>query len=130
MAQRSPEYVLLGDFNRRIDEEAAASIKPAEVRTDSSDPAGVPPQRADGKVATRYFWQELNDGTRSLQQVPLTGVDAGCKGFSGLDHIVLSGALAARQPAGLGSRKTAVVQAPGQRIETSDHCPRSVMLSF
>ncbi|CAN7333164.1 hypothetical protein [Massilia sp. LjRoot122] len=130
VAKSSPDFVLLGDFNRRIDEEAAAGIPPAQVRADGSGPAGVPAPGADGRVATRYLWQELNDGGRSLQQVPLTGVEEGCRGFSGLDHIVLSGALAARQPAGLGSRKTAVVQAPGQRIETSDHCPRSVTLSF
>lgn len=130
VGKQSPEYVLLGDFNRRIDEEAAAAIKPAQVRTDGSDPAGVPAAGADGKVATRYLWQELNDGSRTLHQVPLSGVEEGCRGFTGLDHIVLSGALAARQPANVGSRKTAVVQAPGQRIETSDHCPRSVSLVF
>lgn len=130
VGKQSPEYVLLGDFNRRIDEEAAAAIRPEQVRTDGSAPAGVPPQDANGKVASRYLWQELNDGTRALQQVPLAGVDAGCRGFTGLDHIVLSGALAARQAPNLGSRKTAVVQAPGQRIETSDHCPRSVSLVF
>ncbi len=130
VAKGSPDFVLLGDFNRRIDEEAAANIPAEKVRTDGSNPSGVPAQDKDGRVATRYLWQELNDGVRSLQQVPLTGVEAGCKGFSGLDHIVLSGPLAARQPASLGSRKTAVVQAPGQRIETSDHCPRSVTLAF
>ncbi len=130
VAARSPDYVLLGDFNRRIDEEADAPIQPAQVRIDGSSPAGVPPQDASGKVATRYLWQELNDGTRSLKQVPLSGTESACRGFSGLDHIVLSGALAARQPAGLGSRKTAVVEAPNQRIETSDHCPRTVTLSF
>ncbi|MEH6437798.1 hypothetical protein [Massilia sp. DD77] len=130
VAKHSPDFVLLGDFNRRLDEEAAAAIRPAQVRTDGSDPAGVPKQDADGRVATRYLWPELNDGARSLQLVPLTGVDQGCRGFTGLDHIVLSGPLAARQPAPLGSRKTAVVQAPGQRIETSDHCPRSLMLTF
>lgn len=130
VAKGSPDFVLLGDFNRRIDEEAAADIPPQKVRSDGSNPAGVPPQDKDGRVATRYLWQELNDGSRSLHQVPLTSVDTGCKGFSGLDHIVLSGPLAQRQPAALGSRKTAVVQAPGQRIETSDHCPRSVTLNF
>ena len=130
VAKRSPDFVLLGDFNRRIDEEAAAGIRPDQVRADGSDPAGVPAPGADGRVATRYLWQELNDGEPVLKQVPLTGVEAGCKGFSGLDHIVLSGPLAARQPADIGSRKTAVVQAPDQRIETSDHCPRSVTLNF
>lgn len=129
VAKQSPDFVLLGDFNRRIDEEAAANIPADKVRTDGSDPAGVPATDKDGRVATRYMWQELNAG-RDLRQVPLASVDANCKGFTGLDHIVLSGALAARQPANLGSRKTAVVQAPDQRIETSDHCPRSVTLSF
>ncbi len=130
VGQRSPDFVLLGDFNRRIDEEAAANIPAEKVRTDGSNPAGVPPQDAIGKVATRYLWQELNDGTRSLKQVPLTGIEEGCRGFTGLDHIVLSGALAARQAPDIGSRKTAVVQAPGQRIDTSDHCPRSVTLNL
>lgn len=130
VAQRSPDFVLLGDFNRRIDEEAAANIPAEKVRLDGSNPAGVPPQDANGKVATRYLWQELNDGTRALKQVPLTNVDSGCRGFTGLDHIVLSGALAARQAPEIGSRKTAVVQQPGQRIDTSDHCPRSVTLNF
>jgi endonuclease/exonuclease/phosphatase family metal-dependent hydrolase len=130
VARRSPDFVLLGDFNRRIDEEAAAGIEPARVRADGSGPAGVPVPGADGRVATRYLWQELNDGVRSLKQVPLTGVEAGCRGFTGLDHIVLSGPLAARQAADIGSRKSAVVQAPGQRIETSDHCPRSLTLGF
>lgn len=130
VARQSPDFVLLGDFNRRIDEEAAATIRTDQVRTDGSNPAGIPAQDKEGRVATRYLWQELSDGARSLQQVPLTSIEQGCRGFSGLDHIVLSGPLASRQPANLGSRKTAVVQAPGQRIETSDHCPRSVTLNF
>lgn len=130
VAARSPDFVLLGDFNRRIDEEAATNIRPEQVRLDGSNPAGVPPQDANGRVATRYLWQELNDGSRSLKQVPLTKVETGCRGFTGLDHIVLSGALAARQAPDIGSHKTAVVQAPEQRIDTSDHCPRSVTLKL
>ena len=90
----------------------------------------MPAPGADGRVSTRYMWQELNDSGQPLRQVPLASVEAGCKGFSGLDHIVLSGPLAARQPANLGSYKTTVVQAPGQRIDTSDHCPRSVTLTL
>lgn len=128
-AKTSPEYVLLGDFNRRIDEEAAAAIKPEQVRIDGSKPEGVPKEDATGKVATRYLWQELADANRSLSQVPLQA-ESSCRGFTGLDHIVLSGALAARQAPGLVSRKTAVIQSPAQRIEPSDHCPRSVTLTF
>jgi hypothetical protein len=129
VARQSAEYGLLGDFNRRIDEEAAAAIQPAQVRLDGSNPAGVPGADASGKVATRYLWQELADAGRPLVQVPLQA-DSSCRGFTGLDHIVLSGPLAARQAAGLVSRKTPVVQVPNQRIEASDHCPRSVTLAF
>lgn len=129
VGKQSPEYVLLGDFNRRIDEEAAAAIKPEQVRTDGSNPLGAPKEDATGKVATRYLWQELADAGRPLTQVPLQA-DSACRGFTGLDHIVLSGPLAARQAPGLVSRKTAVVQVPNQRLEASDHCPRSVTLNF
>lgn len=129
VGRQSPEYVLLGDFNRRIDEEAAAAIKPEQVRIDGSNPLGAPKEDATGKVATRYLWQELADGGRPLTQVPLQA-DSACRGFTGLDHIVLSGPLAARQGPGLASRKTAVVQVPNQRLEASDHCPRSVTLNF
>ncbi|MGG7606200.1 hypothetical protein [Massilia sp. BKSP1R2A-1] len=129
VGKQSPEYVLLGDFNRRIDEEAAAAIKPEQVRIDGSNPLGAPKEDATGKVATRYLWQELADAGRPLTQVPLQA-DSACRGFTGLDHIVLSGPLAARQAPGLVSRKTAVVQVPNQRLEASDHCPRSVTLNF
>jgi endonuclease/exonuclease/phosphatase family metal-dependent hydrolase len=129
VGKQSPEYVLLGDFNRRIDEEAAAAIPPEKVRLDGSNPAGVPPTDATGKVASRYLWQELADAGRPLMQVPLQA-ESSCRGFTGLDHIVLSGPLAARQAPGLVSRKTAVLQSPAQRIEPSDHCPRSVTLNF
>jgi len=129
VGKQSPEYVLLGDFNRRIDEEAAANIPPEKVRLDGSNPLGAPKEDATGKVATRYLWQELADAGRPLSQVPLQA-DSACRGFTGLDHIVLSGPLAARQPAGLVSRKTAVLQAPNARLEASDHCPRSVTLNF
>ncbi|WP_288380732.1 hypothetical protein [uncultured Massilia sp.] len=128
-AKSSPEYVLLGDFNRRIDEEAAADIKPEQVRVDGSSALGVPKQDASGKVATRYLWQELADAGRPLTQVPLQA-ESSCRGFTGLDHIVLSAPLASRQAPGLVSRKTAVIQSPAQRIEPSDHCPRSVTLTF
>ncbi len=128
---KSPRFVLLGDFNRRIDEEAAEAVPPAQVRSDGSDPAGPNPRDAQGYVATRYLWQEISDGKPALFQVPLTGADSGCKGFTGLDHIVLSAALKARQAAAtFGSRKVAVASEPGQAIETSDHCPRIMTLNL
>lgn len=130
VAAQTPMFVLLGDFNRRLDEEAALSIAAHQVRTDGSDPASPHRPGPDGRVTSRLLWQELSDGQPGLAQVPLAGTDAACTGFTGLDHILLSTALAARQPAGLGSAKRAVVQQPQQPIISSDHCPRVVRLAL
>ena len=127
VAAQSPRWVMLGDFNRRIDDELALAVGKDLVRTDGSDPASRNAVGADGKVKTRYLWPELADGTRALFQLPLKSKDAACTGFVGLDHIVVSGqvhaALQAPRSAELGSRKVPVVNRPGQVIETSDHCP-------
>ncbi|MBL8512689.1 MAG: hypothetical protein JNJ55_01755, partial [Betaproteobacteria bacterium] len=72
IAAKSPRLVWLGDFNRRIDEEAAANIAKDQVRSDGSDAAGPNKVGADGKVATKYLWQELSDGKPTLHQVPLS----------------------------------------------------------
>lgn len=130
IAAKSPRLVWLGDFNRRIDEEAAARIAAKDVRTDGSDPASPNRVDANGKVSTRYLWPELSDGSPTLHQVPLSQGDGGCGGFVGLDHIVISDALKAINPGTIASRKVPVVNAPGQKIETSDHCPRIVELKF
>ena len=127
---RTPRLVWLGDFNRRIDEEAAAEIGKNQVRADGSDPAGPNKVDANGKVATRYLWQELSDGAPTLHQVPLSTTEGGCSGFQGLDHVVISDALKAINPGIIPARKVAVETAPGQKIETSDHCPRVVQLTF
>ena len=125
IAKTSPRLVLLGDFNRRIDEEAAAAVAPAQVRTNGSNPAGPNPIDAQGKVATRYLWQELSDGSPTLHQLPLaTDQPSTCKGFAGLDHMVISDALRQRQGTAVpNARKTGVQSQPQQVIQTSDHCP-------
>lgn len=130
IAAKSPRLVWLGDFNRRIDEEAAANIAKDQVRTDGSDSAGPSKVSADGKVTTKYLWQELSDGAPTLHQVPLSTTEGGCTGFQGLDHIVISDALKVINPGVIQSRKVMVDNAPGQVIETSDHCPRVVRLRF
>lgn len=130
VAARSPRLVWLGDFNRRIDEEAAAGFARDQVRADGSDPAGPNKIDADGKVASRYLWQELSDGSPTLHQVPLSTSEGGCSGFQGLDHVVISDALKRLNPGTIASRKVAVDSAPGVDIETSDHCPRIVQLRF
>jgi endonuclease/exonuclease/phosphatase family metal-dependent hydrolase len=128
VASRSPRFVILGDFNRRIDDEKALSVARDQVRADASDPAGRHVKGADGRVSTRYLWPEIDDGSPALFQLPLSATDAGCKGFTGLDHIVLSAslhaALARHDPAAIAARKVAVAGRAGQAIETSDHCPQ------
>jgi endonuclease/exonuclease/phosphatase family metal-dependent hydrolase len=132
VAARSPRFVLLGDLNRRIDDEQAMAVPKDQVRADGADPAGPNRPGADGRVATRYLWPELSDGAPNLFLLPLAGVDAGCRGFIGLDHIVVSAALHATmlraEPAALAARKVPVVNAPGQLIESSDHCPQVARL--
>jgi endonuclease/exonuclease/phosphatase family metal-dependent hydrolase len=130
VAATSPRFVLLGDFNRRIDDEAAMTIDKNQVRSDGADPASPNKVDANGKVATRYLWQELSDGTPTMHQVPLSTKDGGCTGFQGLDHIVISDALKKINQGMLLSKKIGVVSKPDQVIETSDHCPRMVQLQF
>jgi endonuclease/exonuclease/phosphatase family metal-dependent hydrolase len=129
VAKKSPRFVWMGDFNRRIDDEEKLAIAKDKVRADGSDPAGAH-KAAHGKVTTRYLWPELNDGTPALLQVPLSTKEGGCTGFTGLDHIVISEALKKLNPGVVPSKKVRVDEKPGQRIETSDHCPRVAQLRF
>ena len=129
VAKKSPRFVWMGDFNRRIDDEEKLAIAKDKVRADGSDPAGAH-RASNGKVNTRYLWPELNDGTPSMYQVPLSTKEGGCTGFTGLDHIVISEALKRTNPGVVFSKKVAVAEKPGQRIETSDHCPRIAQLKL
>lgn len=129
VAAETPLFAVLGDFNRRLDEEAARAVPPGEVRTDGRPPASPHQPAADGRVTTRFLWPELADGQPELVLVPLTQ-STGCTGFNGLDHVVLSGALAARQTLPLQSVKWPVVQLPEPALQSSDHCPRGMRLQF
>ena len=130
VAAKSPRFVLMGDFNRRIDDELALAPKSSEVRTDGTDPASPNKVGPDGKVTTKYLWQEISDGSPTMHQVPLSTKDGGCTGFTGLDHIVISDALKTLNSGVIPSRKVAVAAVPNQKIETSDHCPRIATLKF
>ena len=130
VAAASPRFVLLGDFNRRIDDEMAMNIDKSQVRADGTDPASVNNVAANGKVTTRYLWQEISDGSPLLHQIPLSTKDGGCTGFQGLDPIVISDALKKLNSGQIQSQKIGVVTKPGQTIETSDHCPRVVKLNL
>jgi endonuclease/exonuclease/phosphatase family metal-dependent hydrolase len=130
IAERSPRFVLLGDFNRKIDEEEKAGIAAAEVRTDGSDPVSPNIRDASGRVKSSYFWQEIADGSPWLYQVPLNFVKKGCGGYDGLDHIVISEAISKMQRLPLSSYKVPLVKNHRQSIKTSDHCPRVAVLEF
>lgn len=126
VASRTPYFVMLGDFNRKLDEELEAKISSNEVRDDGSDPSGPLVKDVNGISNTKYLWQELSDGKPSLVQVGLSDA-GGCKGFTGLDHILVSTAIA--NNASLNSRKIAVVPS-GTKIKSSDHCPRLTALEI
>jgi hypothetical protein len=130
VASQSPRFVLLGDFNRRLDEEAQRKVPPHQVRGNHTDPAAQNKAGPDGRVTSKYLWQEISDGKPSLYQTPLDEAASGCKGFTGLDHILLSEALHALQPTASTSLKLPVVKKPGQKIPTSDHCPRITLLTL
>lgn len=129
VAKKSPRFVWLGDFNRRIDDEEKLAIAKDKVRADGSDPAS-PHKVVNNKVPTRYLWPELNDGTPALFQIPLSTKEGGCTGFTGLDHIVISEALKKKNEGVVFSKKVGVAEKAGQGIETSDHCPRIAQLKL
>jgi endonuclease/exonuclease/phosphatase family metal-dependent hydrolase len=129
VAKKSPRFVWLGDINRRIDDEEKLATPKDKVRADGSDPAS-PNKMVNNKVSTRYLWPELNDGAPALFQIPLSTKEGGCKGFTGLDHIVISEPLKKQNAGVVFSKKVGVAETAGQGIETSDHCPRVVQLKL
>jgi hypothetical protein len=130
IANQSPRFVLLGDFNRRIDEEARARVSKTQVRTDGSDPGGPNTRDRLGGVKSDYLWQEIADGMPPMYQVRLTSTEPGCTGFKGLDHIVISGPIRRAQTGALSSSKSTLVKKGRQSIATSDHCPRITILEL
>jgi endonuclease/exonuclease/phosphatase family metal-dependent hydrolase len=130
LARTTPRLVLMGDFNRRIDDEEAMAIAPGDVRSDGSDPTASHRALPDGRVSTRYLWPEIADGAPALHRVPLAPEADGCKGFQGLDHVVISAALRRQNPAAIEARKMRPASLPGQALQTSDHCPQMAWLRF
>ena len=131
VATKTPRFILLGDFNRLIDEEQTLNIAKDQVRGDGSDPAGTNKKDANGKVSTKYLWPEIADGVPvALHQVPLSTKEGGCTGFTGLDHAVISDALRKLNTGIIASRKVAVRAGGADSMEVSDHCPRILQLKF
>ena len=129
-SKTSPMFVVLGDFNRKIDEEKNQNFPSNQVRQDGSDPASQNNVDSSGNVTSKYLWQEISDGNPTLIQIPIAQTETGCTGFKGLDHILLSEQLFKMQPEDISSFKTPANSKPGQIIETSDHCPRITHLNL
>jgi exonuclease III len=138
VAARSPLFVVLGDFNRKLHEEKRAKVANNQVREDGTLPDKPNKTDANGSVTTKYLWQEISDGDPSLMQVPpleaeettsQQGKSAKCTGLEGLDHILLSSDLWKLQK-NPTSVKVPLAAVDGQVIKTSDHCPRVTKISF
>lgn len=128
---QSKDLILLGDFNRKINDEEKKQIHPHQVRTDASDPAGPNRTDDDGYVKTKYLWPEIADGSPHLVQIEQVRGATSCKGFEGLDHIVMSKELYNRQRGqSVTSRQISVNRTKGQKIDTSDHCPTILKLFY
>jgi hypothetical protein len=132
VALTTPRFVLLGDFNRKVDQEAAQEVTPM---SNGSGPKGLPssaPAPFD-PGASPYLWGQIagaRPAESAIFQVSLDAEGAACGGFSGLDHIVISRAIRDMQQRPLVSTKIPVVRLEGQRIPTSDHCPRLMTLQL
>ena len=126
---KTPRLGVMGDFNRRIDEEAAANIAKDQVRSDGSDARARTRSAPMAKSPPSICGRNFPTANPRCIKMPLHGREW-LHGFQGLDHIVISDALKAINPPTLTSRKVPVDNAPGQPIETSDHCPRVVKLAF
>ena len=128
----SPHFIMLGDFNRKIDHEKSAEdlkmigkdalLSEEELFIkDTKPPYTV-------TIHPRFMWTFLSKKSPNLKgihQLDLNQRDVDCKGFESLDHVVISGALHKIQLKPTFSVKKAVL---GGDIATnekaSDHCPR------
>ncbi len=128
VALRTPRFVILGDFNRKLHQEIGRVAR--EDGTSAAAPID-PPGQARSRIA--YLYPELNDGRPAAARTWLMKPaprPPECRGFSGLDHIVLSLDLAdlsnnrQRPSEKLGLARTSVGRM------ASDHCPLSASLDF
>jgi exonuclease III len=119
-------FVLLGDMNRRIDEEELVE------RFEPGTFGQIPKDKDNWNYS--YLWHALSSiENQKLFQVPLSkrANDNSCKDLNGLDHIVISQALyELQQPALLFSTKIPAMDFGANKIASSDHCPRITKLTF
>ncbi|MFO0388086.1 MAG: hypothetical protein ACK50W_02425 [bacterium] len=128
VALRTPRFVMLGDFNRKLHQEIGRTAR--EDGTSAAAPID-PPGAARSRIA--YLYPELNDGNPAAARTWLMKPGPRhqeCRGFSGLDHIVLSLALANLSD----NRQRLSEKLPQARTAAgrpaSDHCPLAATLNF
>lgn len=121
-AETGVNFVLLGDFNRKLDLEM--SPKAGTARPGGTG-AGVP----DASTAVRLLWPEVNDKDPATSELTLLyreARDGACAPNEGLDHIAISRALAA-QNSRVRAREVPLATF-GAEFKASDHCPLVVQL--
>jgi endonuclease/exonuclease/phosphatase family metal-dependent hydrolase len=128
VARKTPRFVMIGDFNRKLHQEIGRA-----ARQDGTSAAATidPPGAAPSRIA--YLYPELNDGHPAAARTWLLkpAPDAqSCQGFTGLDHIVVSLALAElNDNRDRRVEKLSLARTPSGRL-ASDHCPLAVRLNF
>jgi endonuclease/exonuclease/phosphatase family metal-dependent hydrolase len=128
VALKTPRFIMLGDFNRKLHQEIGRTARAdGTAAADPIDPVG----RARSRIA--YLYPELNDGHPAAARTWLmkpTLRPKECRGFTGLDHIVLSLALAdLSDNCERTAEKLPVARTSAGRM-ASDHCPLAASLNF
>lgn len=119
-------FVLLGDFNRKLDLEL--DRKAGDVRAGGGSAQGIPAPA----VAVRLLWPEVNDRDPAGSELMLLRREpraSECAANEGLDHIAMSQNLAAAN-AGVRSREVDMARFAGGMVPASDHCPLAVQISL
>ncbi|MBL8251648.1 MAG: endonuclease/exonuclease/phosphatase family protein [Candidatus Competibacter sp.] len=157
-SQGTDALILLGDFNRALDQEAG------QAGVEAARSAGNPTDPYRPGVRSRNLWREINDGEpatsrltliparcpgsaaalcEAAQSRPLTARETddlrrpdglGCRNPVGLDHLAVTGNLAAtaeKIPLGKrGRTQAANAHHPDPLLGVSDHCPVLARFNF
>ena len=116
-------FILLGDFNRKLDLEANA--KAGTARAGGAAGTGLP----DTSTAVRLLWPEVNDRDPAGSELTLflrEPRSSSCAENEGLDHVAVSKNLAAVNR-GVRTREVELAKFGGHFL-ASDHCPLVVQL--
>ena len=136
LPSRHANFIVAGDFNRRLYLELSPKAGPARLNDDS-------PNAPYSDHSIRLIWPELNDGEPADSRMRLAtrnhgDAKASCK-QQGIDHFMVSQRLAGRQGENLGPLELIDIPAlsldlPDAHGKTalrlSDHCPHAVSIEL